>query len=865
MGNTGRDRRERDLAREIRYHLDRRTEDLVQSGLSQAEARRQAAIEFGGVAQVQEEARDIWGLRWLRDLGRDIRYAARVLAGSPGFTVTALLSLALGIGANAAIFSILHALVLRSLPVADPERLVVVTRNEVVSSPYPWFVAVRDGSRTLEGAVAFRGTPVRFGKDGATERINGALVSGTYFDVLGLRPAFGTAITNEDDRIPGSGGWRGPVAVLSYGFWLRRFGGQLSVVGSTIDLNGRPFTVAGVGPEGFSGTEVGEPIDVFAPMMMQEALLPALGPSLNLPRSQWLRIFGRLKPGAGPRQAEAELTTLLQRYNEAIGRGGGREMKVVLLPGRTGLSRLRAQYERPLWVLIAVAGLVLLIACANVAGLMLSRAAARRREIAIRLSLGAARGRLVSQLFTESLLLAGAGAFAGLVLATWMRDLLIRYLPADRALSAPIEPAVLAFTLALCAGSAIFFGLLPAWQSTQVDSAPALKGGDVAARAGQIPLRKGLVVFQMGLSLMLLTGAALFLRSLENLLAVDPGFGRRNILVASVESGPGLEARLLDAMRDIPGVESAALADSPPLAFHTNWEIYVPGYIAKPVEPRDSPSVGFVSPGYFATLGIPLLAGRDIGDRDVRDASNVMVVNETLARHFFGAENPVGRRVGTRDGVYDWEIIGVVKDGKYTGLREGPTRMAYVPARPGPWASRTVVHLRTAGNPSAAASALRRKVRDLDKAATIFDVHTVAEELDRSLLRERLLGTLTILFGGLALALAAIGLYGLMAYGVARRTREFGIRVAVGAKAGTITGLVVAEALALLAGGTAIGLAGSLAMAPLVRSMLFGIRPFDPLSAAVAVAALFLAAMCAAWIPARRAARVDPMRALRCE
>jgi predicted permease len=855
--------REEDFEREIRYHLERRAEELRQSGLDEREARRQASIEFGGVAQAQEEARDVWTVRWLRDLGRDVRYAVRVLAASKGFTATALLSLALGIGANTAIFSILHALVLRSLPVADPDRLVVVTRNQVVSSPYPFFVALRDGSRTLDGVLAFRSTPVRFGAGGETERITGALVSGTYFGVLGVHPSIGTAIEPEDDRVPGSGGWRGPVVVLSHGFWLRRFGAQSNVVGTRIELNGHPFTVAGVGPPGFSGTEVGEPVDVFAPMMMQEALLPGLGSSLGLPLSQWLRIFGRLAPGVGPRQAEAELTALLRRYNEVNGRRGGREPVVSLLPARTGLSELRRQYATPLWVLVAVVGLVLAIACANVAGLLLSRAAARRREIAIRISLGAARGRLVAQLFIESLLLAAMGAGAGLLLAWWMRDALIRYLPADRSLDVPMDPAVLAFTVALGAGSALLFGLLPAFQSTGIDPAPALRGGGTAGKPARLPLRQCLVVFQMGLSLLLLVGAGLFLRSLHNLLAVDPGFARRNILVAAVEGGPGLDARLLDAMKQLPGVESAALADSPPLGFHTGWEIYVPGYRPKPVEPRDSPSVGFVSAGYFATLGIPLMAGRDIDERDVAAGREVMVVNETFARHFFGGENPVGRRVGVKDGDYRWEIVGVVKDGKYSGLREDPMRMIYVPARPGPWASRTVVHLRAAGNAGAIAAELRQKVHELDKAAIVFKVRPVEEELNGSLLRERLMGAITGLFGGLALLLAAIGLYGLMAYGVARRAREFGIRMAVGANGGRITGLVIGEAMWMLAAGAAIGLAGAAALAPLVRSMLFGVAPFDPWSAAAAVAVLLTAALCAAWIPARRAARVDPMRTLR--
>jgi len=869
-----RKQRDDDLERELRSDLELEAAGQREKGLSPEEARYAARRALGNMTLVKEEVRAVWGWIWFERRLQDLRYALRVLQKAPAFTAIAVLSLALGIGANTAIFSILHALVLRSLPVSDPQRLVVVTRNRTVSSPYPLFLDLRDRSHTLEGVLAFRTAPMRLSQGGETERVTGEVVSGTYFGVLGVEPSIGTAIASEDDRIPGSGGWRGPVAVLSYNYWLRRFGGQAGVVGTRILLNGHPFTVAGVAPPGFDGTEVGEPADVFAPMAMQEALLPGLGSALALPRSQWLRIFGRLKRGMDPRQAEAELTTLLRRYNqENFGVGSMKdanrrrsllEQKIVLLPGSTGISQLRSQYSKPLWVLISVMALVLLIACANVASLLLSRAAARRHEIAIRLSLGAARGRLVSQLFTESVLLSAAGAGSGLMLARWMRDLLIRYLPADRSLNAPLEPTVVFFTLVLGAGAALLFGLAPAFQCTRVDVAPAIKGAETAKPA-RVLFRKGLVVFQMGLSFLLLMAATGFVRSLHNLLLVDPGFARTNVLVASVESGPGLDSRLLHEVQSLPGVISAALADSPPLSFHTGWPVYVPGYTAKPNESRDDPEVGFVSPGYFATMGIPLLLGRDIDEHDVVGARNVMVVNETFAKLYFAGQNPIGRRIGTQEGVYQWEIVGVVKDSKYTGLREGPVAMIYVPARPGPWASRTVVHLRSAGSAAALASALRRKIHDLDPAATLFDVHTVQEELDRSLLRERLIGTMTGLFGGLALALAAIGLYGLISYGVARRAREFGIRIAVGAKAGSILGLVLGEALWLLCAGTAIGLVAAWVLRRLVEGMLFGIEPADPLSAALAVVVLVTAALAAAWIPARRASRVDPMQSLRCD
>ena len=817
--------------------------------------------------------------RWLNERARDVRYGARSLLHAPGFTITVVLSLALGIGANTAIFSILHALVLQSLPVSDPHRLVVVTKNQV-SLPYPLFQRFRERSQTLSGVLSFRTAPMRLTLDSMTERITGALVSGTYFDVLGVRPALGETITEADDATAGSGGSRGPVAVLSYGAWMRRFGGQSSVVGSRILLNGQPFTVIGVAGRGFSGTEVGESADVYVPMMMQGVILPSLSRALTQARSNWIRIIGRLRPGADVRQAEAELATILQAYNQNIlqdpdvakfgpaFRQNLLDQRITLLPGHAGISPLRQEYSRPLWVLMTVMALVLLIACANVANLLLNRAAARRREIAIKLGLGAARGRLVSQLLTESLLLAVAGALAGLMLARVLRDALLTYLPPAQSVTASLNLDVLVFTLVVAGGAALLFGLAPALQSTKIDVVPALKGEEIPAGSVRSFVRKGLVVSQMSLSLLLLIAAGLFLRSLGNLLSVDTGFARDNILVASVDAGSDRQMQfypqLLEEVRLLPGVVAAGLADAPPLGTHTDWNIFVPGYVRTSNEPRQSSSVGFISPGYFATMEIPVVAGRDFDDGDVSAKRNVMVVNETLARHYFADENPVGRRVGLAEGVYNYEIVAVVKDGKYTGLREDPLQMVYVPYRPGPWASsHMVVHLRTRSDLPALAAALRQTVRTLDATAPVFDVHTVRDDIERSLLRERLVGTVTSLFGALALVLAGIGLYGTFSYTVARRTREFGIRMAIGARAGSIVRLVLGEAVWLLATGLALGLCASWALGRIVSSLLFVIQPSDPVSVAIAAAVLTTAALAAAAIPARRASRVDPMIALR--
>jgi predicted permease len=810
---------------------------------------------------------------------QNLKFAIRALTKRPSFSVMVVLTLALGIGANTAIFSILHALVLRSLPVADPDRLVVISRNQT-SLPYPLFRHFKDHSTTLDGILAFRTGQWRFASGTTTERVTGALVSGSYFGMLGVQTSIGTAIAEEDDVTPGSGGRRGPVAVLGHGFWQRRFAGQAGAIGSPILLNGQAFTIVGVAPPGFDGTEVGQSPDVFAPMAMQRVLMPAMGNALTQPRNNWLRMIGRLKRGVEVRQAEEELTSLLRPYNEEIVKEAKADrlrpnqrrnllnQRITLIPGSNGLSGLRQRYSKPLLVLMTVMGLVLLIACANIANLSLGRAAARRKEIAIRLGLGASRRRIIAQLLTETLLLAAAGGAAGLVLARWGRDLLLTYLPIEQSLSASLDRSVLLFTLAVTAAAALLFGLAPAFQSARVDVAPVLKGGE-ASKSARVPFRKGLVVFQVSVSLVVVIGAVLFLRSLHALLSMETGFTRENVLVATIDVPADrymdVYSRMLEGVKQLPGVVAAALADSAPLGTSTGWNIYIPGYVLKPNEPTTSPWVALVSPGYFNTMMVPVLGGREFDDRDVSTKRNVMIVNETFARHYFGTENALGRHVGLTEGVYDVEIVGVVKDSKSTNLREDAIRMVYVPYRPGPWASTVTLHVRVAGSSTGVASALRQRMAEIIPDAPIFNIRTVEEEIGRTLLRERLVATTTALFGGLALVLAAIGLYGVLSYSVARRTRELGIRIAVGATREGILLLVLREAGWVLGVGIAAGLGAAWALGRIAGSLLFGIEPTDLASAAVAVVVLAAAGALAAWIPARRASKVDPILALRYE
>ena len=675
-------------------------EELATSGNTQRARlrfRRQVlsvALRYGGRRQHETASPRGSTMELIR---HELRFAIRSLLQRPSFSLMVVATLALGIGANTAIFSILHALVLRSLPVDDPGRLVLITRNQgnQVSQQYPLFRHYQAHSTTFEGVLAFRSVHARFTSAARTERISSSLVSGNYFRLLGIEPVLGTPIGDDDDSIPGSGGPRGPVAVLGYGFWMRQYGGQPGAIGTSILLNAQPFTIVGVAPAGFSGTEVGVSPDVFVPMTMVKAMIPGLGEALVQPQNHWLRIIGRLKQGVDVRQAEQELSSLLLTYNQEILRDPAvqkrdpnwartlLQQRAALLPGSAGLSSLRQRYAQPLTVSMTVMALVLLIACANIANLTLSRAAARRQELAIRLGLGASRARLVGGLLTESLLLATGGALAGLLIARIGRDLLLTYLPVDQTLSAPLDSGVLFFTLGLSAGAALLFGLLPALQSTKVDVAPVLRDGG-AGRSPRVPFRKGLVVFQVSLSLVVVIGAVLFVRSLQALLSIDTGFARQNILVASVDVSPGRSVetyrRLLEEMRRVPGVLAAGAADSGPLGTGTGWTIHVPGYVAKADEPRSSPWVGFISPDYFKTMMVPLVAGRDFHDGDLEvNAPLKMIVNETFARHYFAGENPVGRLVGLDRGKFDIEIVGVIRDTKYTGLRDEAIRMVYVP------------------------------------------------------------------------------------------------------------------------------------------------------------------------------------------
>jgi len=831
-------------------------------------------------------------------MSQDLRYALRTLAKSPAFTLVVVVTLALGIGANTAIFTLMDQLLLRRLPVTDAERLVVIdapgpfsgsthANSWLTPVSHAMFEGLRDRSEVFSGVLAHCTTPVHLAVGGDTEAVDGDLVSGTFFDVLGLRAAAGRLLTADDDRRAGAH----PVVVLSHGFWTRRFGADPEIVGTTVAVNGHPMTVVGVGPHGFHGIEVGSPVDVFVPLAMQAEVLPTWPRVLGQWRTRWLSVMARVNDGVPLEQARAganvlyrqllaedmaALETRSQSFRERF-----LKKELMLLPGARGSSQLRHDSGRPLMVLMGMVGLVLLIACANVANLLIARASARQREVAVRLALGASRGRLVRQLLVESTTLSLAGGALGIVLSSWTGDLLLRALPsesASRTLSSEPDLRVAAFAVGLSVLTGLVFGLVPALQSTRPDLAPTLKAeaGSVVGGSGAFRFRRGLVVAQVALSLLLLVGAGLFTRSLMNLRSLDPGFQAGQVLAFSVDparSGHSLERRLalLDEIRDEiaaePGVLSVSAAEVSLMTnSHSSSTVRVEGYEAKEEE-NMNPDFNGVGPGFFATLGIPLLAGRDFTDGDRPEAPKVAVVNESFARYFFKDQNPLGRRFGLKrqESGFEFTIVGLVRDGRAASLRSEPLRFVYTPFAQSRDLGAVTFYLRSATDPGSLGERVRGLVRRVDAGLPITDMKTLGTQIRESLFVERMVAALSAAFGLLATLLAALGLYGVMSHAVTLRTREIGVRVALGAQRGDVLRLVLKEVAVLAAVGVAIGLPGGYGLGRLIEAQLYGLDARDPLTFAVATSALLLAAFLAGYLPASRAARVDPMAALRYE
>ena len=829
---------------------------------------------------------------------RDFRYALRNLNRTPLFATVAVLSLALGIGANSAIFTIADQVLLRLLPVRYARDLVLFTSpgpqsgsvwgsSETMFS-YPMFQDFRDHNTVFDGVAARFSTPLSLTQNNRSERIQAEIVSGTYFETLGLGTILGRGLLPEDDRLPGSH----PVVVLTYSFWKSRFAANPAILNQTILLNGRAMTVIGVTAPGYRGFDVASRTDALVPTMMKHEMTPTWN-GLNNRRYLWLQLIGRLKPGVSATQARASLEPyyhgllIMELQTMRLPSERSRERfaakPLIFEPGSKGGSDLRGQFSAPLLILFSIVGLLLLIACANVANLLLARAVGRQKEIAVRLAIGASRTRLVRQLVVESLVLSLAGGAVGLLVAWWVSSAVIGLVAnsTDLGLTADLDPRVFAFTFALAIVTGVVFGIVPAWQATSPSLARTLKdqAGSVSAASGHVLLRKALVISQVALSLLMLIAAALFTRSLHNLKTVDLGFRREGLvgfmldpsLNTSYKPGPvhQLAENLQQRIGAIPDVRSAAIGTNPVLGDNDDiTSISVEGYQPKEDE-NPSSWVDFVSPGYFTTMGIPLLQGRDFTPRDRGGAPRVAIVNEVFARFFFQNESPIGRRFSRGGRGYKpeetVEIVGEVRASKYSKVDEKIPRVIYFPFAQNPTPSSLMAYVRTKADPKSLFPAIRREVSSLDSSLPVAYLRTMEEQVDEALSAQRMVATLSALFGILATLLAAIGLYGVMAYTVMRRTREIGIRLALGAARADLLNLVMREVFLLTAGGVAIAIPISLALTGLVRTQLYGIVPNDPVSISLAVLLLVSVALLAGYIPAERATRVDPIRALRYE
>jgi predicted permease len=907
-------RRQEELEEEIQRHLEMAARDRIERGEIPDKARADARREFGNVGLVKEATRAAWGWVWLEQLGQDLGYALRMVGRSPGFTTVAVLSLGLAIGANTAIFSVIDALMLRMLPVECPEQLVNF-REHLPGGRVIDLFAYEEIERFRELTQVFSGvsaiclldrsgvavTGPGAGPDAAQVRV--ALVSGDYFSMLGARAAVGRILTPDDDRVPDGH----PVAMISDDYWAHRLNRAADVLERALTLNGTTYTILGVMPAGFSGDWVGRPTDIWIPMMMQSDVMverPGLVMNRDDHSAYWLRLVGRLKPGVSSQQAQAAARVVQQQFQRDCAGPNPtprtlqdiEERRLDLEPGSRGYSPQRESFAQSLAILSTIVWLVLLIACANLAGLLLARSSAREREMALRLALGARTGRLVRQLLTESVLLAAMGGAFGLVFAAWTSNALAEGVASGPVSLDPGVPSGVSFNLQLnsrplvltagvCFLTGILFGLAPALRGSKTALAARLTGRSASGISeglggGRLRLPKLLVVGQVALSLVVLVGAGLFVRTLRRLRSQDLGFERNHVLL--VWTLPGVTGRhgpalgelwhaVQERLSALPGVTSVSASNRGLLDGHTTANT-----TALRIEGQNPVDIGipgawsYVAPGFFETMGIPLVAGHDLTDRDNGTATPVVIINESMARYYFGDQNPIGRRVGYPfDTGTPREIAGVVKDFVDDSPRQSRRGMSYFPYRDrsatDPRIGGMCVGVRAGGDPLAVAATVRRELQDLDPSLPVLKIDTVDQQLDDVLAQERLIAALSCFFGAITALLGCLGLYGVVSYGVERRTNEIGIRMAMGATRAGVLGMVLSESMLLVLAGLAIGLPAALAATRLISSRLYGVSAADPLTIVDAILLMVAVAALAGFIPARRASKVDPMVALRFE
>ncbi|HEY7181766.1 MAG TPA: ABC transporter permease [Blastocatellia bacterium] len=821
----------------------------------------------------------------MQTLWQDLRYGARMLWKKPGFTLVSVLTLALGIGANTAIFTLVNAVFLQPLPVAEPARLMSVfgtdennrgAQNDFIPVSWPNFKDYRDQNDVFTGMIAFQFIGLNFSGRGEPQQINGMIVTGNYFDMLGVKAAIGRTFLPEEDRTPGTH----PVVVLSYGAWQRRFGGDPSIVGRAIKLNGLDYTVIGVAAEGFKGTNAIGGVDCWVPTMMHDQVLTGVFREwFNERRALMFNVIGRLTPGVTERQAETAMRTLGRRLEQDFPNDNDkRNVTLIPLNRSTVPPQLRPIFLRASGLMLTVVGLVLLIACANVANLLLARATARRKEIALRMALGAGRARLIRQLLTESLMLALAGGAAGLRLALASRDLLWAFRPpginADD-INLSFDPRVLGYTLLLSLLTGVIFGLAPAIQASRAELVTELKEkGSQAARGSRwFSLRNLLVVGQVALSLVALIGAGLFLRSLGNAQQINPGFETEKLLVFSFDVGAqgydkarGMEhyRRVVERVEAIPGVISAAIASAPPFAWGFMRSVFVEGQEPSRGGRGILTIVGTVGQKYFETMNIPLVRGRNFTEADRENTPPVVVINEAMAKRFWPNQDAVGKRFRFFGDDVSQEVIGVVKDTATQNIGEDPRPVAYLSLLQD-FPSQVTLHVRTAGDPSGLLATAQREVQSLDRTMPLLNPATISQLIREGLWAARMGAALLAVFGLLALILASVGIYGVLAFSVSQRTSEFGIRLALGARPSDVLRLALGQTLALVAAGALIGVTGGLIVTRMVTNLLYGVSAVDPMTFVGMPLLLLLVALLASYLPARRATKIDPMIALRCE